>query len=125
MGFFNFGEAADNYDTVQSGNHEAKLSHELVGGAAAFGAMKAWEKRQRDEGEPVSHARAKEMIAIAVGFEVDRLAETKGRDAFDREQAERHAKQQAEAMYDAQYVDTGKEEWHPDHEAPQEFRDRF
>lgn len=31
--------------------HEAKFSHELIGGAAAFEGMKLFEDRQREEGE--------------------------------------------------------------------------
>lgn len=73
--------------------------------------MKAWESRQRKEGKPVEHGVAKELLAAAVGFEVDRLAETKGADAFDKFKAHEHAKKQAEALYDQQYGD--KAEWHP------------
>jgi hypothetical protein len=40
-------------------------------------------------GKPVSHAFAKEAIAGLAGAEVDRLAETKGEDAWDREKAKR------------------------------------
>lgn len=100
----------DDYEKVESGNH-ADLTHELVGSAAAFGAMKAWESKQRKDGKPVDHANAKALLAAAVGFEVDRLAETKGEDAFDKFKAHEHAKHQAMKMYDEQYGD--KDEWHP------------
>ena len=36
-------------------------------------------------------------------LQVDKLVETKGLDYMDREKAKRHAKQQAEQMYDQQY----------------------
>lgn len=38
-------------------------------------------------GKPVSHALAKEMLAGFAGAEVDKLAETKGMDEYDRERA--------------------------------------
>lgn len=107
------GSSQENYEKVESGNHEATLSHELVGSAAAFAGMKAFEAKQRKEGKPVSHAMAKELLAAAVGFEVDRLAETKGEDAFDKFKAHEHAKHEAEEMYAAHYENNGREEWHP------------
>ena len=78
--------------------HEGKLSHELIAGAASFEGFKLYEDHQRKEGEfwisrapriayrplhgcigkPVSHAFAKELLAGFVGGEVDKLAETKG-----------------------------------------------
>lgn len=36
-------------------------------------------------------------------LQVDKLIETKGMDYMDREKAKRHARQQAEQMYDQQY----------------------
>lgn len=51
----------------------------------------------------MSHAFAKELIAGIAGAEVDKLVETKGLDAIDREKAKRHAKQQAEQLYDQQH----------------------
>lgn len=53
----------------------------------------------------MSHAFAKELIAGIAGAEVDKLVETKGLDAIDREKAKRHAKQQAEQLYDQQHGD--------------------
>ncbi|OCF33240.1 hypothetical protein I317_03697 [Kwoniella heveanensis CBS 569] len=76
-------------------NHKSKLSHELIGGAAGFEAMKAYEDRCAREGKPQSHARAKEILAGLAAAEVDKLFETKGLDMYDREEAKRHAKQQA------------------------------
>jgi hypothetical protein len=46
---------------------------------------------------------AKELLAGFAGAEVDRLAETKGADYIDREKAKRHAKQNAEQLYDQHY----------------------
>ncbi len=100
------GDAQDARDQVYNGEpHESKISHELLGAGAAFEAMHVFEKRQRDEGKPVSHGMAKELLAAAAGFEVDKLVETRGLDFIDREKAKHHAKQQAEQMYDSQYGD--------------------
>lgn len=43
--------------------HESKLSHELIGGAAAFEAVKAYEDHERKEGKQVNHALGKELLA--------------------------------------------------------------
>ena len=52
-----------------------------------------------------------ELLAAAVGFEVDKLAETKGLDFVDRERAKHHAKKQAEQLYDEHYG--GQEQYDP------------
>lgn len=54
-------------------------------------------------GKTVSHAFAKELLAGFAGAEVDKLAETKGLDEYDRERAKRHASRSAEEMYDQHY----------------------
>ncbi|KIX94149.1 uncharacterized protein Z520_10175 [Fonsecaea multimorphosa CBS 102226] len=86
-------------------NHEAKFSHEVIGGAAAFEGMKLYEDRQRREGKTVNHGFAKEVLAGFVGAEVDKLAETKGLDEYDKIRAREHAKKSAENMYDQHYGD--------------------
>ncbi|KAK4687862.1 hypothetical protein P7C73_g2255, partial [Tremellales sp. Uapishka_1] len=80
----------------QNPEHKAALSHELIGGAAAYEAMKAYDNHCKQHGQPASHAEAKEVLAGLAGGIVDRLFETKGLDMYDREEAKRHAKQQAE-----------------------------
>lgn len=45
------------------------------------------------------HAKAKEFLAAAAGMFVDRLVETKGLDAIDREKAKRHAHERIETNY--------------------------
>ncbi|KAI0133069.1 hypothetical protein F4776DRAFT_625974 [Hypoxylon sp. NC0597] len=101
---FGFDDAKNQRDEIYDGQpHESKLSHELVGGGAAFEAMKLFEDRQRKEGKAVNHAFAKELLAGIAGAEVDKLVETKGLDFIDREKAKRHAKEQAEHLYDSQY----------------------
>lgn len=54
-------------------------------------------------GHPDEHAQAKEILAGAIGFFVDREVETKGLDFIDREKAKRHAQQQAESELNNQY----------------------
>jgi hypothetical protein len=106
----------------------------LIGGAAAFGAFKVFEDRQRADGrlrlyihinnviteilihhlitgQPVSHAFAKEVLAGLAGAEVDKLAETKGEDFFDRERSKHEAKKRAENLYDQHYG--GQEQYDP------------
>lgn len=103
MGWFSnhHQEAEQNFQQYQQADNKAEFSHEALGGAAAFLAMREYEKHQ--PGGPGNHALAKEFLAAAVGFEVDRLAETKGMDFIDREKAKHAAQEKAEAMYGAQY----------------------
>ncbi|KAN0065101.1 hypothetical protein ACQY0O_001597 [Thecaphora frezii] len=104
MWFNDHEEAAEViYNQEPRGEHEAKFSHEAVGFGAAFMAMRAYEKRQEESGEPVKHAFAKEILAGIAGAEVDKLVETKGLDFLDREQAKRHAREQAEQLYESRY----------------------
>lgn len=56
-------------------------------------------------GKPVSHQFAKEALAGFAGAEVDRLAETKGMDEYDREKVKRQAQDNASNMYDQHYGD--------------------
>ncbi|KAK0719895.1 hypothetical protein B0H67DRAFT_169481 [Lasiosphaeris hirsuta] len=110
------------YDrTEYNDHHKAKLSHELIGGAAAFEAMHLWEKKQRESGQEVKHSFAKEALAGLAGAEIDRLVETKGLDFVDREKAKHHAKKQVEDMYDAQYGE--REHYSPHHQPHDTMRD--
>jgi len=104
---FGFDDGRQARDEVYNGEpeREGKLSHELIGGAAAFEAMHLFENQQREKGESVNHGFAKELIAGFAGAEVDKLAETKGLSFIDREKAKHHAKQNAEQLYDQQYGD--------------------
>ncbi|KAI9863711.1 MAG: hypothetical protein M1813_003734 [Trichoglossum hirsutum] len=93
-----------NRDRGEGYEHQAKFSHELIAGAAAFGGFKLFEDHQRKQGKPVSHAFAKELLAGFAAGEVDKLIESKGRDYYDAERAKHHAKENAEHMYDEHYV---------------------
>ncbi|KAG8715066.1 hypothetical protein FRC11_005932 [Ceratobasidium sp. 423] len=84
---------ANAYDQFTQ-QHKASLSHELIAGAAAFEAAKAYEKHVAANGEPDSHDTAKELLAGFVGAFLDREIETKGRDLYDR--AENKAQEHVE-----------------------------
>ncbi|KAH7254444.1 hypothetical protein FSOLCH5_011503 [Fusarium solani] len=97
MGWFDSdSDQAQAYDQVVNRPHEAEWSHELLGGAAAFEAAKAYENHVSRNGHPDSHAKAKEILAGAIGAFVDREVETRGLDYVDREKAKHHAQRQAE-----------------------------
>jgi hypothetical protein len=57
--------------------------------------------------------------------QVDKLAETKGEDWFDREKAKRQAKEHAERMYDEHYVDNqGASQYDPNQYGPPQHFER-
>ncbi|KAF8607007.1 putative phosphoglycerate mutase family protein, partial [Ceratobasidium sp. AG-I] len=90
MGWFdNDSDQYAAYDQVQNRPHEAKWSHELIAGAASYEAAKAYEDHVARNGEPDSHAKAKEILAGFAGAFVDREVETRGLDFIDRERAKR------------------------------------
>lgn len=99
---FGWGDSEQSYDRVYNNDnfeeHKSSLSHEVIAGGAAFAGFKAFEDHQRKEGKSVSHAFAKELLAGFAAAEVDKLAETKGEDWFDREKAKHEAKRSAERM---------------------------
>jgi hypothetical protein len=103
MGLFE--HFAQNHDEVDqaSDEHKGSLTHEMIGGAAGFAAMKAYEAREAKEGKTTNHAFAKELLAGFAAAEVDKLCETKGLDFIDREKAKRQAKENAENMYSERY----------------------
>ncbi|KAJ5896987.1 uncharacterized protein N7473_006386 [Penicillium subrubescens] len=97
MGFFdNDSEEYRHHEQVTNRPHEAKWSHELIGGAAAYEAMKAYEDHEARNGKIDNHAKAKEVVAGLIGAFVDREVETRGLDYIDREKAKRHARERAE-----------------------------
>jgi len=90
-------------DTVQPHEHKAKLSHEVISGAVAYEAAKAYEEHCKRHGKPVSHEKAKEIFAGFAAVAIDRLVETKGLDFIDKQKAkrdaEKHAKDQIASGY--------------------------
>ncbi|KAI6030444.1 hypothetical protein F5J12DRAFT_292665 [Pisolithus orientalis] len=84
------------YEDFHRAPHGAKLSHELIAGAAAYEAMKAYNDHVARTGHPASHAKAKEIIAALAGMYVDRMIETKGLDKYDEYRDRRRLKHHAE-----------------------------
>jgi hypothetical protein len=97
MGWF-----SDDSDQAQAhsdvtGGNQATFSHEVIAGAAAYEASKAYENHVAANGQPASHAEAKELLAGFTGAFVDREVETKGLDYIDAERAKRQANQQTDS----------------------------
>jgi len=111
---FGWNESEDAYNQVQQSENTSSFGHEAMAGAASFAAMKIYEKRQRENGTIVSHGLAKEMIAGIAGAEIEKLAETKGADAWDRHEAKQRAEQISQHLYDEHYVQNcGANEYNP------------
>ncbi|KAF9519795.1 hypothetical protein BS47DRAFT_1287806 [Hydnum rufescens UP504] len=109
MGWFSDdSDVSNNYnaynDATQGGN-QASISHELIAGAASYEAAKAYENHVAGNGQPASHAKAKELLAGFTGAFVDREVETRGLDYIDRERAKRDATDQAHQGLADSYVD--------------------
>ncbi|KAF2492260.1 hypothetical protein BU16DRAFT_529613 [Lophium mytilinum] len=125
---FGWGESQDNYNQVYNEDQQntASFGHEVLAGGAAFAGFKAFEDHQRNEGKPVSHQFAKEVLAGFAGAEVDKLAETKGEDYFDKEKTKRQAKRNAEELYDQHYVqDQGADQYDPNqYDRPQHIQNQ-
>ncbi|KOS17034.1 hypothetical protein ESCO_006030 [Escovopsis weberi] len=95
MGFFSSDHDVHRHEEAYNSapKHEAHLSHELMGGAAAaYAAKKVFDKKAED-GKPVAHAGAYEALAGVAGAFIDREFETKGLDFIDKQKAKRHAEQ--------------------------------
>ncbi|UDD63934.1 hypothetical protein AFCA_011185 [Aspergillus flavus] len=85
------------YNQVQeSQGHEAHLTHDLIGGAVGYEAIKKFNEYQAKNGKPVEHAQAKELIGGFVSAALTNLVETKGLDQVDKFRAEQEAKRHAE-----------------------------
>ncbi|GAA6037387.1 hypothetical protein JCM8097_008544 [Rhodosporidiobolus ruineniae] len=76
--------------------HESSFTHELIAGAAAFEAQKAYMDFKEKNGAPQDHETAKELLAGFAGAAADKLFETKGLDFLDREKAKYEAKRQVQ-----------------------------
>ncbi|KAJ9113054.1 hypothetical protein QFC22_006150 [Naganishia vaughanmartiniae] len=95
MGFFNHDDSNEEQAYQQVNERDGSVSHELVGGAAAFLAMRAYEKKQDEEGKPQSWETAKELMAAIAGAEADKLIETKGLNEVDALRARHNAQENA------------------------------
>ncbi|KAH9042006.1 hypothetical protein EDB85DRAFT_1917317 [Lactarius pseudohatsudake] len=97
-------QAYDTYNNVQPHEHEAKLSHELIAGAAAYEAAKAYNEHSERNGKPSSHCQSqRNLVAGLAGVAVDRLVETKGLDFIDKQKAKRGAERHAEEQIASDY----------------------
>ncbi|KAJ3547234.1 hypothetical protein NM688_g5421 [Phlebia brevispora] len=96
-------DQAQAYQQVTERPHEAEWSHELIAGAAAYEAAKAYENHRAENGDPDDHSKAKEILAGFTGAFVDREVETRGLDFIDKEKAKYQAQQQVEQEYDNRY----------------------
>jgi len=94
MGWFD--SDSDEYQLNDQYHNQASLTHETLSGAAAFYAAKKYEDHVAANGQPPTHALAKELIAGATGAFIDREVETKGLDYIDSERAKSEAKKRAE-----------------------------
>jgi len=83
--------------------HKGALSHEVIGGAAAFEAMKAFERHQEKNGKIEKHQLAKEVIAGLLGGELDKIIETKGLDEVDALKAKHHARERTNYAIDKRF----------------------
>lgn len=96
-------------------------SHELLAGAAAFAGFHEFEKHQREEGKPVTHEFAKEMLAGFAAGEADKLIETRGEDAWSAHRAREQAKENSQDLYQQYYERDGMpQQYDPDNSRPHE-----
>ncbi|KAG0188726.1 hypothetical protein DFQ28_004425 [Apophysomyces sp. BC1034] len=96
-----FGSQHEEVNNAEEG-HKAKLSHELIAGAAAYEAAKAYQEHCEKEGQPQSHAKAKQLLAAFGAAAIDRLIETKGLDHLDKIRAKKHNEEVLGDYYDKQ-----------------------
>ncbi|CAG8733964.1 23099_t:CDS:2, partial [Dentiscutata erythropus] len=91
-------------DVYNDKKHKGHLTHEIIAGAAAFEAMKHYEKKKEEQtGQKDKHAFLKEAFVAFAAGEAEKLIETKGLDALDKAKAKRHAEEQASQLYDEKY----------------------
>ncbi|CAO3636631.1 unnamed protein product [Cunninghamella echinulata] len=101
MGFHDFfGKSHEEVSAAETDEHKGKLSHELIAGAAAYEAAKAYNEHCEKNGKPVEHAKGKQILAAFAGGLVDKLIETKGLDAIDKIKAKHEAEKQLNEYYD-------------------------
>ncbi|GAA5985340.1 hypothetical protein JCM11641_006372 [Rhodosporidiobolus odoratus] len=100
MGFFSddSDQARACYTVENEQPHEAHWSHELIAGAAAYEAQKAYMDHKEKNGAPQDHQQAKQLMAGFAAAAADRIIETKGLDFVDKERAKHEAKRQAEEV---------------------------
>ncbi|KAF3941008.1 hypothetical protein ABW19_dt0200284 [Dactylella cylindrospora] len=78
--------------------------HELIAAAAGMAAFREFEKRQREQGNPMSHELAKTLLAGYAAAKIDQFLETKGRDMWDSSNVKEEAKRRSQELYDRYYT---------------------
>ncbi|KAJ5094279.1 hypothetical protein N7456_010140 [Penicillium angulare] len=96
-------QAYQQYNSTEPKEHDPSFVHELIAGAASYEAAKAYENHVAENGQPASHAQAKEILAGFAGAFVDREVESKGLDFVDREKAKYQARQHIENLQEGDY----------------------
>ncbi|CAO3677735.1 hypothetical protein G6F56_013665 [Rhizopus delemar] len=89
------------YNQIEQEENKANWTHELLAAAGGFAAMRAYNKKQEEEGaNPENdHHTAKQLLAALAAASVDHLAETKGMDWVDRHKAKKQAEEEAQKLY--------------------------
>jgi hypothetical protein len=87
--------------------HRVNWTHEFIGGAAAFEAIRLYNQKAEKEGRKDDHVFAKEILAGIAGASVDGLIKSKSLVFVERELAKRYAEKQAEELYRQQTGYTG------------------
>ncbi|KAG8875986.1 hypothetical protein FRB97_004536 [Tulasnella sp. 331] len=90
------------HDEVEKAPHKAKLSHQLIAGAAAFEAARAYEHHEASNGTKVRFALIKSVVAAAIGAYIDRIVESKGLDWLDKEKAKKEAMARVEEQVESE-----------------------
>jgi hypothetical protein len=104
MGLFTHHHARDSYDQVYGGGRPPhEVTHEVLAGAAAFEAMRLYERHREREGIPEHHELAKELLAGFVGAEIDKHFENERYGHLNRREARRLAREQADSLMRQQY----------------------
>ncbi|RKP13633.1 hypothetical protein BJ684DRAFT_764, partial [Piptocephalis cylindrospora] len=91
-------EAKKAHDEVYK-EKKAHVSHELIGAAAGYEAVKSYQKRREEKGLEPKHSKMKQIVAGMAMAEAVRLFETRGNgDAKAKREAASAAAAQAESM---------------------------
>ncbi|KAL0092512.1 hypothetical protein J3Q64DRAFT_1719284 [Phycomyces blakesleeanus] len=102
MGLFDSFSSQHEEVNKQESEHEGSFTHELIAGAAAYQAVKAYNEHCEKEGRPAEHSMAKQLLAGFAAGALDKLIETKGLDYLDKQKAKKHAEEQVEEYYNTE-----------------------
>ncbi|EWC47470.1 hypothetical protein DRE_00438 [Drechslerella stenobrocha 248] len=103
-------EDSDNESISSRGSsrgHRPKRTHELLAAAAAFAAFHKFQTHQREQGRPVSHVLAKDLLAAFAAAEAEKLIESRGLGNWGelRDRAKELAREKSKEMYQDRYED--------------------